>query len=401
MSDHFEINRKSGLSVGKQIASYFRDKIVNNELKPGDKLPATQQLVQQFGVGTHSVREGMSRLEKEGLLESSPRRGTFVKGVDLEGVNGVAQSQANDSVIKQDTFRRIAVLSSIGDGPGEFGTYRAETMAGLLKEGERLNSVIQVFPRKLKHAPLEQIHSTLKASGIDGVVWPSPSKDDWKIIEYLQRYKMPVVASRRSRCNDGRACVESDYESVGFEAGEFLVAQGCKQLLFLAHYPTKDYSSTDIADGHRPMGLQDGLHKAFTASGFTGDDVFCRETHDGYSAQVSNAYIEAINNSDPQCGIVFTNGYQFLEFMKNCSDAASVLLQTRRFVIVSNYSITVRLASYMNNLNPLILEDPFEDVAKFALQKLVGMIEGIFENTTVLVDIKSKRFNDVFNKDIK
>lgn len=62
----------------EQIVEQIEKRIVDGELKAGDKLPAERELGKQFGVSRTSVREAMKALALNGLIEVMPGRGTFV-----------------------------------------------------------------------------------------------------------------------------------------------------------------------------------------------------------------------------------------------------------------------------------------------------------------------------------
>ncbi len=50
-----------------------------NNLKPGDKLPSERQMVVMFDVGRNTVREAISMLQEEGIVEVVTHSGTFVR----------------------------------------------------------------------------------------------------------------------------------------------------------------------------------------------------------------------------------------------------------------------------------------------------------------------------------
>lgn len=72
------IQRKK-LPLYFQIESILRSKILTGELKEGDRLPPENELSKQFGVSPLTVRQALSFLVEEGLLDRKPGIGTIVK----------------------------------------------------------------------------------------------------------------------------------------------------------------------------------------------------------------------------------------------------------------------------------------------------------------------------------
>lgn len=62
----------------EQIISQIRERILNKELKPGDKLPPEVQLAKDFQVSRTVIREAMKVLETMGLIEVKHGSGAFV-----------------------------------------------------------------------------------------------------------------------------------------------------------------------------------------------------------------------------------------------------------------------------------------------------------------------------------
>jgi GntR family transcriptional regulator len=63
----------------ERIAEDFRRPIRAGELKPGDKLPTEAELAKRYQKGLPTVRQALSQLEAEGLVEKMHGRGTFVR----------------------------------------------------------------------------------------------------------------------------------------------------------------------------------------------------------------------------------------------------------------------------------------------------------------------------------
>jgi GntR family transcriptional regulator len=61
-----------------QLENILREKIRSGELAEDEKLPTENELIEQYGVSRITVRQALSTLVKEGLVERIPGRGTFV-----------------------------------------------------------------------------------------------------------------------------------------------------------------------------------------------------------------------------------------------------------------------------------------------------------------------------------
>ncbi|WP_423202873.1 winged helix-turn-helix domain-containing protein [Micromonospora kangleipakensis] len=60
------------------IANDFTAKIKSGELKPGDKLPTTRQIADEYGVSMNTAYRAMSLLHDRELITGQPGRGTYV-----------------------------------------------------------------------------------------------------------------------------------------------------------------------------------------------------------------------------------------------------------------------------------------------------------------------------------
>lgn len=65
-------------SLTQQLVAEFARKIREGEIQSGEKLPTEQVIIRETGVSRTVVREAMSRLQAEGLVETRHGIGTFV-----------------------------------------------------------------------------------------------------------------------------------------------------------------------------------------------------------------------------------------------------------------------------------------------------------------------------------
>jgi GntR family transcriptional regulator, transcriptional repressor for pyruvate dehydrogenase complex len=69
-----------------RTAEKVRGIIINNKMKPGDKLPSESELIELFKVSRPTIREAMKLLKAENIIEIQQGRGTFVS--KKTGING-------------------------------------------------------------------------------------------------------------------------------------------------------------------------------------------------------------------------------------------------------------------------------------------------------------------------
>lgn len=69
-----------------QVADRLRDQIYQHELIPGDPIDE-MALCERFGISRTPLREALKVLDSEGLIELIPRRGSFVRSMDIEELN--------------------------------------------------------------------------------------------------------------------------------------------------------------------------------------------------------------------------------------------------------------------------------------------------------------------------
>jgi DNA-binding GntR family transcriptional regulator len=65
-------------TLGRQIRDGLVRRIVSGELEPGERLVETR-LAEEYGTSQAPVREALRELEAIGMVETRPRRGTFVR----------------------------------------------------------------------------------------------------------------------------------------------------------------------------------------------------------------------------------------------------------------------------------------------------------------------------------
>ncbi len=71
------------IQKSEQMVDLILSHIIDNRLKPGDKLPSEEEMTRLFKVSRVSIREGLRGLKFLGLLKSTTSRGTVVQEMDF------------------------------------------------------------------------------------------------------------------------------------------------------------------------------------------------------------------------------------------------------------------------------------------------------------------------------
>jgi len=82
--DQLENDGNSG-SLQERVFLQIQDDILNGKYKPGDSL-VEARLSQELGVSRTPVREALKQLELQGLVKSTPNKGTVVTGITTQDI---------------------------------------------------------------------------------------------------------------------------------------------------------------------------------------------------------------------------------------------------------------------------------------------------------------------------
>jgi GntR family transcriptional repressor for pyruvate dehydrogenase complex len=118
----------------EHITEQLKRLIIEGALKPGDKLPSTKQLSEQYGVGRSTTREALSALKAMGLIEIRQGGLITVRSVQatilelLEARKSFEIANAGLAALKREhadlaAFRDILVRMERHIGDGDIGEY--------------------------------------------------------------------------------------------------------------------------------------------------------------------------------------------------------------------------------------------------------------------------------------
>lgn len=71
--------------LGSAVMTALRESIISGDLAPGERLVETE-LAERFDVSRGPIRDALAELERSGLVELRPRKGSFVRSLSAEDV---------------------------------------------------------------------------------------------------------------------------------------------------------------------------------------------------------------------------------------------------------------------------------------------------------------------------
>ena len=108
----------ANLLLGDLAYESVREAILANDLKPGERV-SEYKVAEWLGISRTPAREGLRRLENEGLLSQHPRRGLVVASIDdnavqeLYAVRQLLEGAAAAMAAKQATDAEVATLQHL------------------------------------------------------------------------------------------------------------------------------------------------------------------------------------------------------------------------------------------------------------------------------------------------
>src|SRR5262249_58406506 len=73
------LSRRSSWPLYLQIADELRTQILQQGLRPGERLPSEHSLMERYGASRQTVRKAVAVLKAEGLLDAAQGQGVFVR----------------------------------------------------------------------------------------------------------------------------------------------------------------------------------------------------------------------------------------------------------------------------------------------------------------------------------
>jgi DNA-binding LacI/PurR family transcriptional regulator len=216
--------KRSHDTLSQQITSILRQEILT-ELRPGQRLPAIQRLAERFEVCFNTVREGLSALAEEGLIERRPGSGTYVSDMTKSRHVGVLVDTDISDPQTPYSYRRM---------PQQAVRFlRHKGAAARLYAG---HAPVSDAPHPLTCTEFIEACERQQLCGV--IIFDAPAYPffQWcRALTTLRRLHTPIVAERGRMGEEIDAMVYLDYGDMVRTGVEHLLRQGRRRIALLEY----------------------------------------------------------------------------------------------------------------------------------------------------------------------
>ena len=282
MVDGKYLKRDSAIPLYLQLARLLRKEIQGGKISPLSSLPPERELAKIYGVDRRTIRNALSILQKEGLIERVQGKGTFVRERRIG--------------LKEKTIGMIIYDPEFSEYPGI--STRIEGIREILEpEGFflQLIGIKEPLERGEVIPFLEEIAESCQYQGIILSAQEIPLEG----IQIFHRHKIPLVAMLYYEKDIPANVIMGDRRGGIRKAVEYLIYLGHKKIGFL-HGPSDLPGEIQMEEGYREAFSHHSL--PFSSSWLKGsyleEEVIKRMTQDlledGVSAVIATGDIRGL-----------------------------------------------------------------------------------------------------------
>ncbi len=341
------LKRTDDEALYTQLVSVFRTRILNGSLAAGARLPTELELAHEYNISRGTIRQAMTILVHEGLLERIPGRGTFVRPI--------AAPVPPVEITPGD--RRIGLLLS----------YRRSTLDLDMLSGVEYTAkargyqVSFAFTEESADQQTRDINR-LRADHVAGmIIFPLSDVSYDESIWKLHADGVPFVLVDRYFPDLNTDYVTSDNLGGAYRATEHLIILGHTRIGFCyASFGTTQ--TTSVRDRY------EGYRRALAEYGIPYDEtlVFQRDT-----VQTRNLYLDYLTRPNRPTAIFVSHDHEAGEALRAASQLG---ISTPEELAVVGFD-NAQFAAYTNP--PLTtIAQPAREVGMHAADLLISRLEG-------------------------
>jgi DNA-binding transcriptional regulator YhcF (GntR family) len=115
----------------RRVVAEIRDRIARGELRPGDRVPSTRQITQEWGVAMATATKVIKALRDEGLVDTRPGAGTIVRQPAAGQTPVARRVPAREHQLSRDRVVRAAIAVADAEGLAMLSMRRVATDLGV------------------------------------------------------------------------------------------------------------------------------------------------------------------------------------------------------------------------------------------------------------------------------
>lgn len=377
MIDNIEIKGEKLHSKSSQIVELIKSQISAKTLRPGEKLPTVQEFGKIIGASHYSVCQAFAKLSKDGIISTVRGAGTFIADAPT-----VSKTSAKAS-------RAFCIISGFSNNDFKMESCHPVTTAAILDECKEMNIKGRFLSPNIDISSFDEIIEELKDRPYDGVIWLYPILNQWAIIELLHSHKIPIVATSHSQYAVSVPSVQGNEVGAGQITGRHLVSRGCNKIVFMVNINRPSGDIRDIRSGIH-IGRKIGLLNAFEDAGMMAPEI----VEEYYTCENYNDVLKkAMGHIGKKTCLMLGNTKELQVYLeRNLTDAISMFRKCELIIATAekDYNLLKPLA---NKIDFMVSIHPLWHIGRAAVNKLVNIIEGKFEDTTTLVNEIVEKFD--------
>ncbi len=220
----------------QQVADALRGQITA-KYTPGLKLESETNLAKRFSVSVVTIREALSALAQEGLVQREHGRGTFV--ADWRSSQSIGILFAQDIALQQNSDFVLRVAQELRQILEEANCETRLYMIPAASGGAAADVSCPVLTRDVEE---NQLAAVAAINVVASPHWLAP----------LQQQNIPVVGSRKGFTY----CVRHDHQRMISDGVKYLVKRGCKKIVLMSWDEYRSFTECFIRElqiAHLPV----------------------------------------------------------------------------------------------------------------------------------------------------
>ena len=212
------LNRDSHIPLYIQLADELRKQILDGSIKVGDKLPSESEMIKTYKLGRLTIRDALSILANEGLVEKHHGKGTFCK-----------------ACLTHPKYR-IDIMLDLTDM--YFVPHYLHTICSVL---DSYDVSIVLNDTKNKSEIICSLIEKVLSEGTDGVIFQPPTSECTapqnlkELLDRLVSERIPYIMIDNAYSNVEPSYAMMDEEHSGLIAANYLKSLGHKKMCMVEY----------------------------------------------------------------------------------------------------------------------------------------------------------------------